>query len=48
MQPDEERLMSDESNETLANLSTEERRFDPPEEFAKDANLTEDAYAEAE
>ena len=40
--------MSDESNETLANLSTEERRFDPPEEFAKDANLTEDAYAEAE
>src|SRR6476661_8507436 len=39
--------MSD-SGETLANLATEERRFEPPEEFAAQANLTEDAYAEAE
>ena len=36
------------SDETLANLSHEERRFEPPEDFAKQANLTEEAYAEAE
>ena len=36
------------SDETLANLAHEERRFEPSEEFAKQANLTEDAYDEAE
>ena len=36
------------SDETLANLSHEERRFEPPADFAKQANLTEDAYDEAE
>jgi acetyl-CoA synthetase len=35
-------------NETLSNLSREERRFDPPAEFAAQANLTEAAYAEAD
>ncbi len=40
--------MSDESGETLANLSTEERRFAPPTDFAANANLTEEAYAEAD
>ena len=40
--------MSDESSGTLANLANEERRFDPPEEFAENANLTADAYDEAE
>ncbi|KQT90648.1 acetyl-coenzyme A synthetase [Marmoricola sp. Leaf446] len=37
-----------ESNETLANLSTEERRFEPPAELVESANLTEQAYADAE
>ncbi|WP_445258584.1 acetate--CoA ligase [Nocardioides aurantiacus] len=37
-----------ESNETLANLSTEERRFEPPAELVASANLTEQAYADAE
>lgn len=36
------------SDETLANLSHEERRFDPPEELAENANVTADAYDEAE
>ena len=36
------------SDETLANLSHEERRFEPSADFAKQANLTEDAYDEAE
>ena len=40
--------MSDESSETLANLSTEERRFEPPEELAENANLTAQAYDDAE
>ena len=44
----EERLMSDESSGTLANLSTEERRFEPPDDFAENANLTAEAYDEAE
>ncbi len=37
-----------ESNETLANLATEERRFAPPEAFVAGANLKEQAYADAE
>jgi acetyl-CoA synthetase len=37
-----------EQGETLSNLSREERRFDPPAEFAAQANLTEAAYAEAD
>ena len=32
---------------TLSNLSREERRFDPPADFAARANLTEAAYADA-
>jgi acetyl-CoA synthetase len=36
------------SNEALANLSHEERRFAPPAELAAHANLTAEAYAEAE
>ncbi|CAN5655647.1 acetate--CoA ligase [soil metagenome] len=35
------------SDETLANLSKEERRFEPPAELAANANLTEEAYARA-
>jgi acetyl-CoA synthetase len=35
------------SNEALANLSSEDRRFDPPAEFAANANLTAAAYDEA-
>ena len=34
-------------SETLSNLSHEERRFDPPAEFAASANVTADAYDEA-
>ncbi|HEY0902747.1 MAG TPA: acetate--CoA ligase, partial [Marmoricola sp.] len=34
-------------NETLSNLSREERRFEPPAELAAHANLTEAAYADA-
>ncbi len=36
------------SEETLSNLSREERHFDPPEELAKHANVTADAYDEAD
>jgi len=36
------------ANETLSNLSREERHFDPPEELAANANLTVEAYAEAD
>jgi acetyl-CoA synthetase len=36
------------SNEALSNLSTEDRRFDPPAEFAADANLKAEAYDEAD
>lgn len=36
------------SEETLSNLSREERRFEPPAELAENANLTEEAYARAE
>ncbi len=35
------------SNEALANLSSEDRRFAPPEEFTANANLTAAAYDEA-
>ncbi|MEJ7689522.1 MAG: acetate--CoA ligase [Nocardioidaceae bacterium] len=35
-------------DETLSNLSREERHFDPPEELAAHANLTMEAYAEAD
>ena len=38
--------MTDQS-ETLSNLSREERRFDPPADFAAQANLTETEYADA-
>src|ERR1700712_4163966 len=36
------------SNETLSNLSHEERRFEPPAELAENANLKKEAYDEAE
>ena len=36
------------SNEALSNLLHEERRFAPPAEFAAAANVTAEAYAEAE
>ncbi len=35
------------SGDALANLSHEERHFDPPEELAANANVTADAYDEA-
>jgi len=35
------------SSETLANLSHEERRFEPPDDLAKHANVTADWYDEA-
>jgi len=35
------------SEETLSNLSREERRFEPPAELAANANLKEEAYAHA-
>ncbi len=35
------------SEETLSNLSREERRFAPPADLAANANLTEEAYARA-
>jgi acetyl-CoA synthetase len=35
-------------SETLSNLSHEERRFSPPEDFAANANVKADAYAEAD
>ena len=39
--------MSDQSGETLSNLSHEERRFPPPEDFAAQANVTAEAYDRA-
>ncbi len=36
--------MSDNTDQTLANLSTEDRRFEPPAQIAEQANLTADAY----
>ncbi|HEX6511019.1 MAG TPA: acetyl-coenzyme A synthetase N-terminal domain-containing protein, partial [Chloroflexota bacterium] len=36
------------SNEALSNLLHEERRFAPPAQFAAAANVTAEAYAEAE
>ena len=38
---------SSSSSETLANLSKEERRFEPPADLAADANVTADAYDHA-
>jgi len=35
------------TEETLSNLLKEDRRFEPPEELAADANLKEEAYARA-
>jgi acetyl-CoA synthetase len=35
-------------SETLSNLSREDRRFDPPAEFAANANVKADAYDEAD
>jgi acetyl-CoA synthetase len=35
------------TEETLSNLSREDRRFDPPEELAANANLKEEAYERA-
>src|SRR3954452_12858116 len=35
-------------SETLSNLSHEERRFDPPAGFAEKANVTAEAYEEAD
>jgi len=35
------------SDETLSNLSREERRFEPPAEFAADANIKAEAYERA-
>ena len=35
------------SSETLANLSKEERRFEPPADLAANANVTADAYEQA-
>ncbi len=40
--------MSEKSEATLSNLLHEERRFEPPAELAANANVTADAYAEAE
>ena len=36
------------ADETLSNLSKEERRFEPPAELAANANVTEEAYARGE
>ena len=36
------------SDETLSNLSTETRRFEPPAELAENANVKEEAYARAD
>jgi acetyl-CoA synthetase len=40
-------MTASDSSPTLENLSTEQRRFPPPPEFAAQANVTESAYAEA-
>jgi len=44
----DEKSSETQSSETLSNLMREERHFDPPDTLAKDANVTADAYAEAE
>src|SRR6476661_5254016 len=36
------------TDETLANLSNEERRFEPPKDLAENANVTADVYEEAQ
>jgi hypothetical protein len=36
------------SEQTLSNLSREERRFEPPADLAADANVKEEAYARAD
>ena len=36
------------TEETLSNLLKEDRRFEPPEDLAADANLKEEAYARAD
>ncbi|MCY7400839.1 MAG: acetate--CoA ligase, partial [Nocardioides sp.] len=36
------------SDQTLSNLSREERRFEPPAELAANANVTDEAYARAD
>jgi acetyl-CoA synthetase len=36
------------TEETLSNLLKEDRRFEPPEELAANANLKEEAYARAD
>ena len=36
------------TDETLSNLSREERRFEPPAELAADANVKEEAYERAD
>ena len=36
------------SDETLSNLSTEKRRFEPPAELAANANVKEEAYERAD
>ena len=35
-------------SETLSNLLHEQRRFPPPDDFAAAANVTADAYADAD
>ncbi len=42
-----ERLEHDVSTEALSNLLHEDRRFPPPDEFVKQANVTAEVYAEA-
>jgi acetyl-CoA synthetase len=39
--------MSDQKTDALANLSTEDRRFEPPADLAADANVTAEAYDRA-
>ena len=39
--------MTEPTNDTLSNLLHEERRFDPPQGFAADANVTSDVYDRA-
>ncbi len=40
--------MTDDKNETLSNLSHEERRFEPPADLAAAANVQAEAYARAD
>ncbi|HEU5454953.1 MAG TPA: acetyl-coenzyme A synthetase N-terminal domain-containing protein, partial [Nocardioides sp.] len=35
------------TDETLSNLSREDRRFEPPADLARDANVKEEAYERA-